>query len=215
MSRKYISEAEGRKLICEIGRRMYSKNFAAANDGNISVILSSDEILCTPTGVSKGFMSEDDLTVVNMHGKILKGDKAPSSEIKMHLEVYKNNPNISAVVHAHPINATALSVAGIPLTEPILTESVVVTGEIPLAPYATAGTEEAANAVRPFCRSYNGVLLANHGAVVWSNDLMKAWFIMESLEQTAEIYIKSKFIIGKANVISEENLSKLKARYNK
>ncbi|MBE6021215.1 MAG: class II aldolase/adducin family protein [Clostridiales bacterium] len=214
MSKEYISEKEGRRLICEIGRRMFAKNFVAANDGNISVLLSPRKVLCTPTGTSKGFMEEEDLIIIDMQGSVIRGHKEPSSEMKMHLEVYKQNPNVSAVVHAHPVNATALAVAGIPLTEPILTESVVVVGEIPLAPYATAGTNEVADAVRPFCKDYNGALLANHGAVVWAEDLMKAWYRIESLEQTAEIFIKSKFILGNANVLTHEEVTKLKDRYN-
>lgn len=209
----YLSEKEGRRLICEIGRRMYARGFVAANDGNISVLIGEDEVLCTPTGVSKGFMSEDDLIVIDRKGRKVRGKAEPSSEMKLHLRVYELNPEAGAVVHAHPVNATALSVAGISMEEPILTESVVSVGPVPLAPYATAGTDEVPEAVAPYCRDYKAVLLANHGAVTWDADLMKAWFRMESLEQTAEIYIKAKFVIGKVNFLDDEKVRKLKERY--
>lgn len=211
--KEYMSESEARKIMIDIGKRMYSRGVVAANDGNISILIGKNQILCTPTGVSKGFMNEEDLIVIDFEENIIKGSMAPSSEMKMHIEVYKNNETAMSVVHAHPINATALAVSGISLMEPILTESVVVLGPIPLAPYATAGTPEVAEAVSPYCRDYNGVILANHGAAVWAETPMKAWYRMESLEQVAEIYIKSKFIIGKATALDDDSIEKLKERY--
>ena len=209
----YITEEEGRRLICEIGRRMYNRGFVAANDGNISVLIGTNKVLCTPTGVSKGFMAEEDLIVIDREGRKLRGSAEPSSEMKLHLKIYELNSEAQAVVHAHPANATSLSVAGLSLEEPILTESVVAVGPVPLAPYATAGTEEVPKSVEPFCKDYKALLLANHGAVTWDADLLKAWFRMESLEQTAEIFIKSRFVIGKVNYLDEEKVRRLKERY--
>ena len=211
--KEYMNESEARRIMVDIGRRMYDRGVVAANDGNISILIGENRILCTPTGVSKGFMNEDDLIIIDFDEKVIKGSMTPSSEMKMHIEVYKKNETAQAVVHAHPVNATALAVAGISLMEPILTESVVVLGQIPLAPYATAGTPEVAEAISPFCKDYNGALLANHGAVVWAETPMKAWYRMESLEQVSEIYIKSKFIIGNAGVLSDDKVNKLKDRY--
>ena len=213
MTKKYVNETEGRKLICEAGKRLYTGGMAAANDGNISLLVSPDLILCTPSGISKGFMSEDDLILTDFKGNVIRGGGSPSSEIRMHIKIYENNPDAAAVIHAHPVNATALAAAGISLSEPFLTESVVVTGKIPLAPYASAGTEEAAESIEPFCRDYKGVLLSNHGAAVWADSLGKALSIMESLEHIAEIYIKSKFIIGNVNIIGPEEVEKLEKRY--
>ncbi len=210
---EYISEAEGRSLICEIGRRMYGRGFVAANDGNISVLIGKNEVLCTPTGVSKGFMSGEDLIVIDRTGNKLRGKGEPSSEMKLHLKIYELNETAKAVVHAHPVNATALSVAGLSLEKPILTESVVSVGPVPLAPYATAGTDEVPEAAAPYCKDYKALLLANHGAVTWDADLMKAWYRMESLEQSAEIFIKAEFVIGKVNYLDDEKVRKLKERY--
>ena len=213
MNKKYVSETEGRKLICEAGRRMYACGLTAANDGNISLLTSPGEILCTPSGISKGFMSEDDMILVDFNGSKIKGSGTPSSEIKMHIKVYEHNPGASAVIHAHPVSATALASAGISLSEPFLTESVVVTGKIPLAPYAAAGTDDTAESIEPFCRDYNGVLLANHGAVVWADNIEKALYRMESLEHISKIYINAKFVIGNINILGPEDVRRLEERY--
>ena len=201
---KYMCEEEARKIICEIGRRMYQKNFVAANDGNISIKIGDDQMICTPTGVSKGFMSEESLVKTDLWCHVLQGGGKPSSEIKMHAMVYRKNPNVRAVVHAHPRMATAFAVAGIPLDKPILTEAVVLLGPIPLAPYAVPGTEEVPKSIEKFCNDYHGALLANHGALTWGEDITKAWFLMEAMEHYAEILYRSQYGIGRANHLTKE-----------
>ncbi|MPN43420.1 3-oxo-tetronate 4-phosphate decarboxylase [bioreactor metagenome] len=184
-----------------------------ANDGNISVKISENQILCTPTGVSKGFMEETGLVKADLWGNALEGEGKPSTEIKMHAMVYRENPDVRAVVHAHPKTATAFAVAGIPLDKPILTEAVVLLGPIPLAPYAVPGTEEVPKSIEPFCRDYNGALLANHGALTWGEDLTKAWFLMEAMEHYAEILYKTLYGIGRANELTVEQVNKLLELY--
>ena len=129
-----VSEYEIKKQICDIGKRIYDRGMVAANDGNISVKLNDNEFLCTPTGVSKGFMTPDYICKVNAKGEVIQANKGfkPSSEIKMHMRVYKERPDVQSVVHAHPIYATSFAIAGIPLTQPIMPEAVIALGCVPL-----------------------------------------------------------------------------------
>ncbi len=216
----YMKEKEARKLICEIGRRMYEKGFVAANDGNISIRTGGDEMICTPSGVSKGFMKEYQLVKTDLEGKPVDSGEdfnvncgslsistahvkrpVPSSEIRLHGAIYQKNPKLRAVVHAHPPISTAFAVSGLSLEEAFMTESLAVLGPIPLAPYAPAGTEELAQNAAAFCLSHKGVLLANHGAATWSENPLEAWYLMESLEHSAKIYLHAKYILGNVNFL--------------
>lgn len=173
--------------IVEVGRRIYNLGFVAANDGNISVRVGDDEILTTPTGVSKGFMNPDMIIRVDMAGNKLEGELKPSSELKLHLEVYKQRPDVRAVLHAHPPVATAFAVAGIPLDKPVLPEIVISLGRIPIAKYATPSTEELPASVRPYLEDHDAVLLENHGALTVGSNLFNALFKMEQIEHFAKI----------------------------
>lgn len=200
----FPSVFEAKEQILEIGRRMYQKGFVAANDGNISCKIAPDIILTTPTGVSKGFMDQDMIVKMTLEGEILSGDSKykPSSEVKMHIKAYKENPEIMAVTHAHPPVATSFAIAGIGLDQPILTEALLALGSVPIAKYATPGTDEVPNSIAPFCKDYNAVLLANHGALTWGGDLMQAFYRLESVEYYATIMMYTGNIIGKANMLS-------------
>lgn len=191
-----ISEIKYKKQICDIGKRIYEKGFVAANDGNISIRLSDDEFLITPTGVSKGFMTPEMIIKVNANGDVLEGDYRPTSEMKMHLLVYRERPDIHAVVHVHPPYATAFAIAGIPLNQAIMPESVVYLGTIPLAEYGTPSTEEVPDAVKKHVHEHQGVLLENHGALTWGRDLEHAYYLMESMEFTAKINWIAKQLDG-------------------
>ena len=149
--------------IVEIGRRMYARGYTASNDGNISVRLGANELLMTPKSVCKGFMTPDMMCVTDLNGKKISGDRDPSSEALMHLEVYRQRPDVNAVVHAHPPTATGFAVAGIPLDRAVLAEVLTTLGSIPLAEYATPSTAELPEAVRKYIKSHDGMLLANHG----------------------------------------------------
>ena len=176
-----------RREICEVGRRIYQRGYVAANDGNISVRVSEDRVLCTPTGVSKGFISEDMLCICDLEGRQVAGHLKISSEIRMHLEVYKLRPDIHAVAHAHPPTATGFAVAGVDLTQCILPEVIVSLGGIPLAAYGTPGGPDIFEPMRPLLKMYDAVLMANHGVVTLGRDAMDAHFKMETVEHFARI----------------------------
>lgn len=204
-----------KKAIIDIGNRMYIKNFVAANDGNISVKTGDNEVWATPTGVSKGFMKKKMLVKVDMDGNILEGTYKPSSELKMHLRAYRENPKIKSVCHAHPPICTCFAIAGIPLDTPVLAEAVIMFGEVPIAPYAELGSEEVPQAIAPYCRTHNGILLANHGAVTWAEDAYKAYYYMESMEYYANILMLTQKVIGKQNTLTDEQIKRLIAMREK
>lgn len=199
-------ERKVREEICEIGRRMYGRRMVAANDGNISVRLSGDVILCTPTGVSKGFMKPEQLCKTDLSGKVLEAAEGfgPSSEVKMHLRVYQKRPDIKAVVHAHPIFATSFAVMGRTLDEPIMPEVIVNFGKVPLAPYGTPSTVEIPDAVEPFLRDYQAILLEHHGALTWAEDLLSAYMKMESVEFYAELLYRTTQLGGPRELDAEK-----------
>lgn len=206
----YPSVFEAKEQIVEIGKRMYAKNMVVSNDGNISCRISPDEILATPTGVSKGFMHRDMLVRMTLDGEAAGyNEYKPSSEVKMHLRVYKENPDAVAVVHAHPLYATSFAIAGIGLDQPILTETIMSLGSVPVARYATPGTQEVPDSIAPFCTKYNAVLMANHGALTWGDSLMQAYHRMESVEYYANIIFNTGYIIGQSNKLSCEQVGPL------
>lgn len=206
---QYLTDFEAKKAIIEIGKRMYAKGFVASNDGNISVKVGPNAIWATPTGVSKGYMTPDMLVKLDLNGKVIYGRNKPSSEIKMHLKVYNENSEVMAVTHAHPPVATSFAIAGIQLDRAILPEAVVNLGTVPIAPYATPSTQEVPDSIAPFCKTYNAVLLANHGALTWGRDPFEAYYRLESLEYYATVLMYTGNIIGRANELSCSQVSKL------
>jgi len=207
---QYLNDYQARELILDIGRRMYSRNYVAANDGNITCKTGPDTIWATPTGVSKGYMKQEELVKMSLDGKILQqGALKPSSEIKMHLRVYNENPKIQGVCHAHPPVATSFAIAGISLDKAIYPEALVNLGTVPVVHYETPGSQGIPDSVAPYCRDYNALLLANHGALAWGESLMDAWFRLESLEHYATILMYTGNIIGKANVLSCDQVQEL------
>lgn len=203
-------EYEIKEQICDIGRRIYNRNMVAANEGNISVKLNDNEFLCTPTGVSKGFMTPECICKIDRDGNIIQADKGfkPSSEIKMHMRVYAKRPDVGAVVHAHPIYATSFAIAGIPLSAPIMPEAVIELGSVPIAPYGTPSTIEIPDSIEPYLEKYEAVLLANHGALTWSSNLIAAHFKMELVEHYAEFLYRARQL-GGPKELSPEQIEKL------
>ena len=193
-----MTEFEIKQQICDIGKRIYDKGMVASNDGNISVKLNDNEFLCTPTGVSKGFMTPEYICKVDANGNVIQANKGfkPSSEIKMHMRVYKERPDVKSVVHAHPLYATSFAIAGIPLTTPIMPEAVIALGCVPIAEYGTPSTEEIPDAVSKHLQYYDAVLLANHGALSFSDSLLSAYHKMESVEFYAQLMYQSKMLGG-------------------
>lgn len=205
----YPTDREAKTLLLEAGRRLYERGFVASNDGNMSVLVSAGTLWTTPTGVSKGFMTEDMLVKTDLAGTVLEGTRKPSSELKMHLRVYQENPDLRAAVHAHPPAATSFAIAGLPLDRPILPEAIVQLGTVPVAPYAEPGTQAVPDSIAPFCRNFGGVLLANHGALTWGYDLTQAYYRMETLEYYAQVTINSVFLLGRANALTGEQVERL------
>lgn len=196
-------ENKARRDIVEIGRRLYEKGFVASNDGNISVRLSADEVLITPTRLSKGSLTEADLVKVDLSGNVITGTLRPTSELKMHLAVYWIRSDVKAIVHAHPQKATAFAVAGVPLDRITLPEAVLAFGSVSLAEYGTPTTEEVPNAVQKYIATSDALLLANHGALTVGPDLFDAYNKMEVLEHFAAISLYAR-LLGGERPLSEE-----------
>src|SRR6266513_3367307 len=201
-------ESTLRADIVEIGRRMYARGYTASNDGNISVRMGPDRLLMTPKSVCKGFMTPDMMCVTDLAGRKIQGDRDPSSEMLMHLEVYRQRPDVRAVVHAHPPTATGFAVAGIPLDRAVLAEVLTTLGSIPIAAYATPSTSELPEAVHKYIKAHDGMLLANHGALTVGGDLMSAYFKMETIEHFAKISLVAR-LLGRENLISREEVERL------
>lgn len=204
------SELEIKEEMCEIGRRVYNRGMVAANDGNFSVKLNDNEFLCTPTGVSKGFMTPEFICKVNAKGEVLEANEGfrPSSEVKMHMRIYAKRPDVNAVVHAHPMYATSFAIAGKPLMDPIMPEAVISLGGVPLAKYGTPGTMEVPDSIEGFLDDYDAVLLENHGALTYSDSLMNAYYKMESVEFYARLMYQAQ-MLGGAQIIPPEKVEEL------
>jgi L-fuculose-phosphate aldolase len=201
-------EEQLRADIVEAGRRLYARGFVASNDGNISARLDGERLLTTPKSVSKGFMTPDMMVVVDHGGRKVAGERDPSSELPMHLEIYRNRPDVNAVVHAHPPLATGFAVAGIPLTRAVLAEVITTLGSIPIAEYGTPSTKELPDAVRKYIKAHDGMLLANHGAVTCGPDVMAAYYRMETIEHFAKISLVAR-LLGREHLISREEVERL------
>jgi L-fuculose-phosphate aldolase len=209
------TEEEHRRDICTVGRWIHGRNFVAATDGNISVRLDHERALTTPTATSKGLMTTDDLVITDMQGKRLAGRRQPSSELGMHMLIYRRRPDVHAVCHAHPPIATGYAAAGIPLNKAIVSEVVLSLGCIPVAPYATPGTPELTDALDPLVQNYDALLMANHGVVTCGPDLLTAFFRMETVEHFAQVSLVTE-LLGKQALLSGRDVEKLlaaRARY--
>jgi L-fuculose-phosphate aldolase len=202
------AESTLRADIVEVGRRLYSRGYTASNDGNISVRLGADRLLMTPKGVCKGFMTPDMMCITDLDGRKLAGERDPSSEMLMHLEVYRQRPDAQAVVHAHPPIATGFAVAGIALDRAVLAEVLTTLGSVPIAEYATPSTRELPEAVRKYVKAHDGMLLANHGALTLGADLFSAYFKMETIEHFARISLVAR-LLGRENLIAREEVMRL------
>jgi L-fuculose-phosphate aldolase len=189
--------------ICEIGRRLYNKGFAAANDGNISYRISEKEVLCSPTMVSKGFLTPDDICSVDMEGNQLSGRRKRSSEILLHLTIMKERPDIKSVVHCHPPHATAFAVAREPIPQCVLPEVEVFLGDVPITVYATPGGQQFADTILPYVKKSNVIILANHGTVSFGDTVEHAYWWTEILDAYCRILMLSRDL-GKVNYFNEK-----------
>ncbi len=206
---RLTEEDKTREQIVETGRRLYMKDFVAANDGNISVKLTENELLITPAGVSKGFMSPEQIVKIDMSGRVISGISKPTSEMKMHLAVYRIREDVNAVVHAHPPAVTGFAAAGKALDKIILPEVILSLGSrIELCEYATPTTDEVPGAVSKKIGTSNALILSNHGALTVGSELMQAHYRMETLEAVAKITFYAK-MLGNENALTDRQIKKL------
>ena len=200
-----------REAICQVGKLLYDRGYVAANDGNISVRVGEGRLLITPSGVSKGRMTPDMLLVTDLDGTVIEGNRHPSSEGKMHLEVYRGRPDVNAVVHAHPPVSTAFAVCRRGLETPYLSELVAGLGQVPCTTsFAMLSTEEVPESVRPYLADHNALLLANHGALAWGGDLWEAFDRLETVEHTAKIVLNAQ-LLGGGVPLTEEEVERLQS----
>lgn len=198
-----------RELLCQVGKLLYDRGYAAANDGNLSLRVAADRLLVTPSGVSKGRMTPEMLLVTDLEGTVLEGDRHPSSELKMHLAVYRGRADVNAVVHAHPAVATAFAVCRQGLEAPCLAELVVGLGGVPCTPsFAMLSTDEVPESIVPYLPAHNALLLANHGAITWGEDLWQAFDRLETVEHTAKILLNAR-LLGNPVALTEDEVSRL------
>jgi len=195
--------------VINVCRRVDTKGFVAATDGNISVRLPNGNILATPTSLNKAFVQKEDLVELSLEGKQISGTRKPSTEIKMHLFIYQQRNDVNAVVHCHPVYATGFAAAGIQLKENIFPEVIVGFGNIPLAEYATPSTEEMGESLRPYVKNNDAMMLANHGVVTYGKDVWDAYFKMEKVEQIAHMLFVAE-TLGGAKQLSTAHVARLK-----
>ncbi|HJQ34275.1 MAG TPA: class II aldolase/adducin family protein [Pyrinomonadaceae bacterium] len=202
-----MDEQTARREIVRVGKLMYERSYVVSSDGNISVRLDDGRVVATPTQTGKGRMTEDGLAVTDSEGKPLN-DRRASSELAMHLLIYREREDVRAVCHAHPPNGSAFAVAGLAIDRPILSEVILTLGCVPLAEYGTPSTEELTEAMRPLVKNHNALLMANHGAVAYGADVWQAFDRLETLEHTAKIAILAR-ILGGARDLPPDSIEKL------
>ena len=185
-----------KREICDIGRRIYNKGFAAANEGNVSVRFGDDQVLCTPTMHSKGFLEPADICTVDLTGHQIAGARKRTSEVQLHLEIYRQRPDIRSVVHCHPPHATAFAIAREPIPQCVLPEAEVFLGEVPIAPYATPGGQTFAETIAPFLKQSKVIILANHGTVSFDQTVERAYWWTEILDAYCRILILTRSLGG-------------------
>jgi L-fuculose-phosphate aldolase len=194
--------------IVRVCRRLYERGLVAGSDGNVSVRINADEILVTPSGMSKADVTPGDLVVVDGEGNVRDGERRPSSELRMHLRIYAKRPDVNAVVHAHPPTATGFAVAGESFVAPVLPEVILQMREVPLVPYATPGTDALADLFEPLLPDHDAFLMANHGATTIGATLDAAHQRMESLEHAARILLAAR-ALGRVNELSAADVEAL------
>lgn len=202
------SERQYRDQIILYGRMVHERGYVAATDGNLSVRLDSKRILATPTSMSKGMMKASDLVVVDMQGRRLSGKRQVSSEIGMHLIIYRLRPDVRAIVHAHPTTATGYAAAGLPLNQALISEVVIGLGCIPLAEYGTPGTPECWQTLEPLIPHYDAILMSNHGVVTYGTDVASAYMKMETVEHFAKVSLVTH-LLGRQNLLGAQQIEKL------
>lgn len=213
---KMLSNEKLKDGIVEVGKRLYKRNYVASNNGNISCRLGKNKILITPAGMSKGFMKPEDLVITDMKGKVLEGSNRPSSEILMHIIIYKMRTDVQSICHAHPIFATAFACCERSINSPLLSDIIISMGKIAKLEYAPPGSKQLSETFKPYIKKYNAFLLSNHGAVTVGNSITSACYRMESLEQYAHICFVVKQLGSEHSLDREQvrDLVRLREKFN-
>ena len=206
---KYPSDAKAKEIICSIGRKMYQKQFVAANDGNLTIRVSKNEIIMTPTGVSKGDLTPDMLIKADLDGNILRGTYKPTSEMPMHLNIYREDDSIMSTAHAHPVFLSCFANMGAELDLALTPATAAISGKIPVAPYYNPGSQELADSVAPYVKDYSIVMMANHGPISWGYSPLEAWHILEEAENYAKLAIIQKYIVREFRPITKAQITEV------
>ena len=194
---QYANEAEAKEAICEYGKRMYARALVAGNEGNISCRTGDNEIWITPTMESKGYLTPDMLVKLDLEGRVLSSPYLPSTECRMHIGLYRANPEISSIMHAHPPVSTAFACCRESLPTLLQPEAIMLFGkDIPVTKFATPSTDEVPESVKPYAKTHRALLLGNHGALTWAATIKEAYFLLETLEQYCKIYMLAENAIG-------------------
>ena len=204
----YNSHEQAKRDIIEVGNKLYHRGYVAANDGNITARMEDGSVWCTPTGVSKGGMTEEMLVRVDAQGNILEGTHRVSSEIALHLAVYRENPDLGGIVHAHGPGATAWAAYGEAWDKAISLDSALSLGVVPCVPFAITGSKALAESAAPYCKNHTAVLLEHHGAVTWGKDVVQAMYRTEVLEHTFQVYANMK-MFGEVRLLTEAQLDEV------
>jgi L-fuculose-phosphate aldolase len=197
-----------RKELVLFGKMLHERHYVSGCDGNLSVRLEGDRVLTTPTGMCKALLKPEHMVIVDLEGRKLDGTLQPSSEILMHLTIYKQRPDVGAVVHAHPCIATGVSCAGMSISEPICSELILTLGKIPLAPYAMPGSPALSDSLLPFVADHEAILMQNHGVVTYGSTLAQAYLNMETVEHTARIMLVAR-LLGSNRALDSEQVAAL------
>src|SRR5204863_9150214 len=202
------SERQHRREIASFGKMLHERGYVAAMDGNLSVRLDERRILATPTAMSKSMMRPADMVIVDLEGRHISGRRAVSSEIAMHLLIYKLRPDVQGIVHANPPTATGFAAAGIALNQPLVCEVVIGLGSIPLAKYGTPGTPELTAALEPLIPQFDAILMSNHGVVTYADTLHHAYMKMETVEHFSQIALVTH-LLGRQQPLKDVEIEKL------
>ena len=206
----YPFELEVRQQIVQAARLMHGRGLIAGHDGNISVRVAHNKLVCTPSGVNKGFLTERDLVVVDLEGNRLRGNESPSSEILMHLLVYQHRPDVGCVVHAHPPHCVACTLVGLSLSTPQVPEAAFVLGAVPTARYSTPGTQEVPDSIEPFIAQHEAILMERHGSITFGTSITEAYNRLEALEHVAQVLFLARNL-GEVAPLSDDEIGRLKA----
>lgn len=216
----YLNEERARREMVTIGKMMHQKEFVDGSSGNISARVGSERILVTPSGLMKGFLKPEQMIAVNMEGQVTEDQSSaarelkPTSELPMHLECYRQRPDVNGVVHAHPIYSVALSIAGVPMSECVIPEAVIILGTVPTTPYANPSSEENRQAILRVVGSHDAILLQYHGSLTVAKDVWGAYSKLETLEHSARIIAIAR-MLGEANPLTKDQVVKLIETRNK